>query len=235
MKTIGLVSLGCPKNLVDSEIMLGLLEKAGYRIVQDPADADVLIVNTCGFIENAKKESIDAILEMAGYKEVASDQRSVANRERRGRCKKLIVTGCLPQRYKSELAKLLPEVDLFIGTGEYQNIVKLLCHHERPAEAKDPMNTIKRRRSFSLWLQNDKDIPNYIHNAKTPRKIATPKHAVYIKIAEGCFHACSFCIIPKLRGGFRSRPINDIVAEAKTLIAGGAKELNLIAQDTTSY
>lgn len=182
-----------------------MLEKAGYRIVQDPSTAEVLIVNTCGFIEDAKKESIDTILEMSGYKS--------------GNCKKLVVTGCLPQRYKGELAKLMPEVDLFVGTGEYQNIVSLL----------------EGLRSGERTILRTYESPQYIHNVSTPRKIATPKHAVYIKIAEGCFHGCSFCIIPKLRGRFRSRTITDIAKEASQLIDNGAKELNLIAQDTTSY
>jgi ribosomal protein S12 methylthiotransferase len=229
MKTIGLISLGCPKNLVDSEVMLGLLEKAGYRIVADPARADVLIVNTCAFIEDAKKEAIDAILEMSQYKT-------------QGKCKKLIVTGCLPQRYKGELAKLLPEVDLFIGTGEYQNIVEYISSSARksviPAGVSgDPVRSGDSSSSAASpadrrFRGNDS---KYIHSSSTPRKLATPKHAVYIKIAEGCFHACSFCIIPKLRGRFRSRPVDDIVAEAKALVAGGARELNLIAQDTASY
>ncbi|MBI2974839.1 MAG: 30S ribosomal protein S12 methylthiotransferase RimO [Deltaproteobacteria bacterium] len=231
------MSLGCPKNLVDSEVMLGLLEKAGYKIVQNPAEAEILIVNTCGFIEDAKKESVDTILEMSGYKATPTPRG-----EAKGKCKKLIVTGCLPQRYKSELAKLLPEVDLFIGTGEYHKIVELLCHPEQPKEAKDPVNAIKRMGSFGRRPQDDRELamqtintPQYIHNATTPRKIATAKHAVYLKIAEGCFHGCSFCIIPKLRGKFRSRSMDDIAVEAKMLIDNGAKELNLIAQDTTSY
>ncbi|OGQ48212.1 MAG: ribosomal protein S12 methylthiotransferase RimO [Deltaproteobacteria bacterium RIFCSPLOWO2_02_FULL_47_10] len=217
MQTVGLISLGCPKNLVDSEIMLGLLEKAGYMIVQNPAEADVLIVNTCGFIDDAKKEAIDTILEMAELK-VRSSKCLSSKLKKGGRCKKLVVTGCLPQRYKSELVKLLPEVDLFVGTGEYNQIVELLRSKDLSAHALKHLST-----------------PQYIHNSATPRKIATPKHAVYVKIAEGCFHGCSFCIIPKLRGGFRSRPIKDIAAEVKMLVGNGARELNLIAQDTTSY
>lgn len=201
MKRIGLISLGCPKNLVDSEIMLGLVEKDGYKIVQDLREADIIIVNTCAFIEDAKREAIDTILEAAQYK--------------KKNCKKLIVTGCLPQRYKDDLNKLLPEVDLFVGTGEYHKIVGLL--------------------NDSTIVRSYDSTPQYIHNSNTPRKIATPKHSTYIKIAEGCFHGCSFCIIPKLRGKFRSRTVEDIVKEAEALIKNGAKELNLIAQDTTSY
>lgn len=212
LKNIGLISLGCPKNLVDSEIMLGLLETAGYRITNDPSKADFLIVNTCGFIKDSKKESIDAILEMAGYK-------------RSARAKYLIVTGCLPQRYKKELFKLFPEVDLFIGTGEYSKIVsfikKLESCGKRKLSAEDMLKYI--------------GVPEYIHTYKTPRKISTSPHAVYIKIAEGCFHACSFCAIPIMRGKYRSRQTNDIISEAKLLLKSGAKELNIIAQDTTAY
>jgi len=181
--------------------------------VQDPARAEVLIVNTCAFIEDAKKEAVDAILEMGRYKTAVGGKK--------GRCKKLIVAGCLPQRYKSSLAGLLPEVDLFIGTGEYQNIVKLIDGPPSPKEKKNGAGVV--------------GVPRFIHSSATPRRLATPRHAVYIKIAEGCFHGCSFCIIPRLRGGFRSRRIDDVVGEAEALVAGGAKELNLIAQDTTSY
>ena len=206
-KTVGMISLGCPKNLVDSEVMLGILEKAGYKIVADPSRASVLIVNTCGFIEDAKRESIDTILEMTEYKKT-------------GKTKHLIVAGCLPQRYKKELTKLLPEVDLFIGTGEYHKIDKIILETEKRKD-----------------IEPDKyiGVPEYIHSAKTPRKVATRPHSVYVKIAEGCFHACSFCIIPKIRGGYRSRRPSDIVEETKRLIKGGAREINLIAQDTTAY
>ena len=200
-KRIGLISLGCPKNLVYSEIMLCLVEKDGYKIVQDLNKADIIIVNTCAFIEDAKREAIDTILEAAQYK--------------RKNCKKLVVTGCLPQRYKDGLKKLLPEVDLFAGTGEYQNIVGLL--------QSEPSNHRTIEPSY------------YIHASNTPRKIVTSRHSVYVKIAEGCFHGCSFCIIPRLRGKFRSRPVGDVVKEARRLIKSGARELNLIAQDTTSY
>ncbi len=241
MKTVGLISLGCPKNLVDSEVMLGLLEEAGYRIVQDPAEAEVIIVNTCAFIEDAKKEAVETILEMSQYKVGATlrgrpkfghhaggDGAPPLRRQpRTGKCKKLIVTGCLPQRYKGELTKLLPEVDLFVGTGEYHKIVDYICGHV--AQDFSPASSVGRSKDLRYTT------PTYIHTSTTPRKLATPKHAVYVKIAEGCFHGCSFCIIPKLRGKFRSRPVDDIVAEAEKLIAGGARELNLIAQDTASY
>lgn len=206
-KKVGMISLGCPKNLVDSEIMLGLLEKAGYHILPDPSKADILIVNTCGFIEDAKRESIESIIEMAHFKD-------------KGKVKYLIVTGCLPQRYREELVDLFPEVDLFIGTGEYSQIAQLVGRLE------------KGNRAAKIYQVG---IPEYIHTARTPRKIATAKHAVYVKIAEGCFHGCSFCAIPKMRGNYRSRPVKDIVSEVKSLIKGGAKELNIIAQDTTAY
>jgi len=217
MKNLCLVSLGCPKNLVDSEIMLGLLEKARYRLVAEPKNADVIIVNTCAFIGDAKKEAIDTVLEMAELKN--------------GRCKKLIVTGCLPQRYKDEIAGLFPEVDLFVGTGEYQNIVKLIAGtvaNEIPAKNRGNDRVGDHSRTKV-------GVSKFIHNAKTPRKVSTPKHFAYVKIAEGCFHGCSFCIIPKIRGAFRSRTIADIVAEARALIKDGVKELILIAQDTSSY
>jgi len=209
-KTVGLISLGCPKNLVDSELMLGLLEKAGYRIVTDPAMAEVLIVNTCGFIEDAKRESIETVLEMARYK---GD----------GKARYLVVTGCLPQRYKDELIDLFPEVDLFVGTGDYPRIAEFINQLDKTRTPKHQKTRIQI------------GVPKYIHTAKTPRKIATRPHAVYVKIAEGCFHGCSFCSIPKMRGKFRSRLMSDVVLEIKRLIGGGAKELNIIAQDTTGY
>lgn len=208
--TVGLISLGCPKNLVDSEIMLGLLEEAGFRIVVRPEEAEVLIVNTCGFIEDAKRESIETIVEMAQFK-------------KNGKTKILVVSGCLPQRYKDQLTEEFPEVDLFIGTGEYHKIVQLI----------DKLCPKKRGTKFSQKVSIN--VPKYIHTAKTPRKVSTAKHSIYIKIAEGCFHACSFCAIPKMRGGYRSRGPSDILVEAKSLVLTGAKELNLIAQDTTAY
>lgn len=202
MKKVCLISLGCHKNLVDSEVALGVLEEAGYSITKDPSDADVIIVNTCAFIEDAKRESIDAILAAASYKEAC-----------RGK-KRLVVTGCLTQRYKEEVARLFPEVDLFLGVDEYDKIASLV-------ESKQGLFVSK--------------APRYIYDANTPRKVSTPPHSVYLKIAEGCMHHCSFCVIPKIRGRYRSRSVDDITTEAQRLLAGGAKELNLIAQDTTSY
>jgi ribosomal protein S12 methylthiotransferase len=202
MESIYFVSLGCPKNLVDSEVMLGLLARDGFLFVMDPAEADIIIINTCAFIEDAKKEAIDTILEMGAFK-------------KKGKCKMLVVTGCLPQRYESELEVLMPEVDLFVGAGEFNKIVKLINEFEsRKAEVGKPA---------------------YLYDHNTPRIRMTPPHAAYIKIAEGCFHPCSFCVIPKIRGGYRSRGFESIVKEAQMMIDSGVKEINLIAQDTTAY
>ena len=204
MKKVGLVSLGCPKNLVDSEIMLGLLKKAGFEIIADQDAADILIVNTCSFIEDAKKESVDAILEAALIK-------------KRFPGKKLVIAGCLPQRYKDELIRSVPEADAFVGTGDYHRIVDILRECEKGKVIKEI------------------GAPLYIHNVDTPRLVSTGSHMAYIKIADGCQHACSYCIIPKIRGRYRSRSIGDIAAEARLLVKKGVKELVLIAQDTTSY
>lgn len=201
-KKICLVSLGCSKNLVDSEVMLGILKEAGAELIVNEKEADVIIVNTCGFIGDAKEESIDAILRLAGFK-------------KDGRCKKLIVTGCLSQRYKDELAKEMPEVDCFIGTGEYHRIGEAI---------KDDF-----RERVLVGL------PTYIHDYTTPRILSTPGYCAYVKVAEGCSNHCSYCSIPAIRGEFRSRPLESVVKEAESLAAQGVKELNLIAQDTTSY
>jgi ribosomal protein S12 methylthiotransferase len=195
-------TLGCPKNRVDSEIMLGTLAEAGYRLVQEPARADVIVVNTCGFIESAKEESVAAILELAEHK-------------REGRCKKLVVTGCLVQRHASELAAEIPEVDHFLGTGAYQDVAKVVSD----AQAK------------RLVVPD----PDFVHAAATPRVNSLPSHTAYVKIAEGCDNACAFCIIPKLRGPQRSRTVEDLVAEAAALAAQGTVELSLVAQDLTAW
>ncbi len=187
-------TLGCPKNRVDSEVMLGTLSDAGYRLVQEPERADVIVVNTCGFIESAKEESIAAIVELA-------EQKSS------GRCKKLVVAGCLTQRYHGELAAELPEVDHFVGTGAYQDIARIVAD----AQA-------------SRVIVPD---PDFVHAASTPRVNSLPSHTAYLKIAEGCDNACAFCIIPALRGPQRSRPIDDLVAEAEALAANGVVELSL--------
>ncbi|MFA4971125.1 MAG: 30S ribosomal protein S12 methylthiotransferase RimO [bacterium] len=204
MKSIHLVSLGCPKNLVDSEVMLGMLVRDGFALTEDPSKAQVIIVNTCAFIEDAKKEAIDAILEMAKHK--AS-----------GSAELLVVAGCLPQRYEKEMEKLFPEVDIFVGAGEFQRIAGLI------------RDRVEGARAVHVGR------PTYIYDHETPREQATPTHTAYIKIAEGCFHPCSFCIIPNIRGGFRSRDPDSVVEEARGMLLRGVRELNLIAQDTTAY
>jgi ribosomal protein S12 methylthiotransferase len=222
---VGLVSLGCPKNLVDGEVMLGLAQQAGHEITADARDADVIVVNTCAFIDNAKQESIDAILEMAQYK-------------RDG--KRLVVTGCLAERYRDELKKEIPEIDAVLGTGEVGDIVGAI-----EARAEDrrsridgsiPM-TFRRSKKPDPRTSNiePRSLPTYLYDAETPRVTTTPKHFAYVKVAEGCDYTCAFCIIPTLRGQYRSRTRASIVAEARTLAARGVKELLLISQDTTFY
>jgi ribosomal protein S12 methylthiotransferase len=195
-------TLGCPKNRVDSEVMLGTLAEAGYRLVQDPGKAEVIVVNTCGFIESAKVESVDAIVELAEHR-------------RTGRCRKLVVTGCLVQRHAAELARELPEVDHFLGTGAYADVARIVSD----AQAK------------RLVVPD----PDFVHSASTPRVNSLPSHTAYLKISEGCDNACAFCIIPKLRGPQRSRPVADVVAEAEALARQGTIELSLVAQDLTAY
>ena len=201
---VGIVSLGCARNLVDTEVMVGLLRQAHYDVIADPAEADIILINTCSFIDAAKEESIDAILEMARLKQ-------------EGRVQTLIVAGCLPQRYADELARELPEVDLFIGTGEVPRIGEILKSHRQ-----------KQRR---LYI----GIPSYLYDHATPRLRATASHTAFVKVSEGCDHKCAFCIIPQLRGPHRSRPIDSIVKEATALAQEGVKEINLIAQDLTAY
>ncbi len=201
---IGFVSLGCSKNLVDTEVMLGLLRDKGWEIVEENEEADIIVVNTCTFIEKAKEESIQAILEMAKLKET-------------GKCRALIVAGCLSQQYQQELFKEIPEIDALLGTGSWNRIL----------EAADAV-LAGERVCFMDEMKN-------IYDDTQPRIRTTPKYSAYIKIADGCINGCTFCIIPKIRGKFRSRPIESIVAEVKQLAAEGVKEFNLIAQDTTSY
>lgn len=198
-----MVSLGCPKNRVDSEVMLGLLEQAGYQLTPEAQDAEVLIVNTCGFITAAKQESIDTILEMNQYRES-------------GQLRALVMAGCLSQRYQQNLWQDLPEVDAMVGTGEFHRIV----------EAVD--GALKGVRP-SFWGE----MP--VSGLQSPRRLTTPSYTAYLKIAEGCDHACSFCAIPSMRGGYRSRPLGDVVAEAKRLVQSGVRELVLIAQDSTIW
>ncbi len=203
MKSICFISLGCPKNQVDSDVMLGSLVEEGYVISDDPSHSRIIIVNTCGFIEDAKEESIDTILDMAAYK-------------KKGSCELLVVAGCLPQRYRDELAKSLPEVDLFIGVGEIAELPQLI--HERTGGQRVVVGT-----------------PRFPYDHRTPRMRIGHPHAAYVKIAEGCFHACSFCIIPHIRGAYRSRPLDSIVEEVRGLVDQNVREINLIAQDTTAY
>ena len=206
MEKVHLLTLGCPKNLVDSELMLGALSRAGFEITLDPGEAQVLVVNTCAFIESAKKESIDAILEAASRKNGSADKR-------------LVVAGCLSQRYSQELTALLPEVDIFVGTGNFMELPELLRRTERPESREIPY-------------------PGAAHvlpNASESRIPTGPFFSTYLKISEGCDHRCAFCIIPKIRGKHESRPVDDLVAETRELVRLGVRELNLIAQDLTAY
>jgi ribosomal protein S12 methylthiotransferase len=202
---VGFVSLGCPKNLVDSEVMLGTLAHAGYTITPRREEADVIVVNTCGFIDSAKKESIDTILEMADYKNS-------------GACKKLVVAGCLAERYRADIRKEIPEIDFVFGPDELGSILKAVALDEANA----PEVSIDS-------LYTSKEIPTI------PRMLATPSYLAYLKISEGCDHVCSFCAIPGFRGKFRSRSIRDLVAETERLAAQGVRELVLVSQDTMAY
>jgi ribosomal protein S12 methylthiotransferase len=202
---VSMVSLGCPKNLVDAEVMLGVLATDGYEITTDEKAADVIIVNTCSFIKEAKQESIDAILDLA-------------ERKHDGRCHTLIVSGCLPQRYQEELANDLPEVDIFIGTGDYPRIAEILAG--------------KNGSEGQLRYVGD---PDYIYDETLPRLNSSPAWYSYLKIGEGCSNCCSYCVIPQLRGAYRSRPLEALVAEAERLASRGVKEINVISQDVTRY
>ena len=209
------VSLGCPKNQVDTELMLGQVEAAGHQLVHQPEGADVIVVNTCAFIDAAKEESVDTILEMAQHKSKGG---------------KLVVTGCLAQRYAGELAKDIPEIDHILGSADFMSLAKAIA----------PAGTIvlpsgKAKKKRALPVIQVSETPAYIYDHESPRKRIGAIHSAYVKIAEGCDRPCSFCIIPKLRGPQRSRGIDDIVAEARALAKGGALELNLIAQDLTRY
>ncbi|HMC53919.1 MAG: 30S ribosomal protein S12 methylthiotransferase RimO [Acidobacteria bacterium] len=224
---VGLISLGCPKNLVDSEVMLGLARQAGHELTQDAASADVLVVNTCAFIDSAKQESIDTILEMAQHK-------------KGGACRRLIVTGCMAERYRDELKKEIPEIDAVLGTGEVPAIVSAIAGmasaRTAPLAFYPTRDSTSSPRADTLAVSPSRgELPTYIYDADTPRLTATPKHYAYVKIAEGCDYKCAFCIIPTLRGHYRSRPRDSIVREARALAARGVKELLLISQDTTFY
>jgi len=222
-----MISLGCPKNLVDSEVMLGLAQQSGHQLTRDAADADVLVVNTCAFIDKAKQESIDTILEMAELKKT-------------GKCQRLVVTGCMAERYRDELRAQIPEIDAVLGTGEVPGIVAAIAPTgRRDTETQRAFIPLLRangeRIESRLPSPGSRHLPTYIYDADTPRLLATPRHYAYVKIAEGCDYKCAFCIIPKLRGEYRSRPADSIVREAQTLASGGVKELLLISQDTSFY
>lgn len=217
---IGFVSLGCPKNLVDGEVMLGLAKQAGHELTADASTADVIVVNTCAFIDNAKEESVDAILEMAQFK-------------RDGSCRKLIVTGCLAERYRDQLKAEIPEIDVCLGTGEVPEIVGAIAGQPAPM-------TLFRSRAEALGTEHpaprtEHPLPTYLYETDTPRMLTTPSHFAYVKIAEGCDYTCAFCIIPTLRGKYRSREVDAVVREAEQLAEQGVKELLLISQDTTFF
>jgi ribosomal protein S12 methylthiotransferase len=257
-RKVGFVSLGCPKNLVDSEVMMGLLDRAGGELTSRAEDAEILVVNTCSFIDSAKQESVNTILEMVQHK--------VANG---GKAQRLIVAGCLVERYRDEIRKNIPEVDAVVGTGELEMILEAaglnvpvatigsnspfnilvsrapsaVHQHSHPTEvgmqlasrAEGDLRERQGRFSREHWDGATAALPEYLYSEFTPRILTTPKSSAYIKIAEGCDHPCSFCIIPQLRGKFRSRRLESIVAEAENLIAQGVQEITLIGQDTTCY
>ena len=248
---VGMISLGCAKNLVDAEVMMGSLLKQGFQITNENGEADALIVNTCSFIDAAQEESVDTILESTDFREHANTGQAV------------IVSGCLSQRYRKELPKLMPEVDAFMGIDQVEevgNIVRKAVRNrssrvteaipqqdrdsaEVDEEEKDPVNdqvalkdnTNEEPNIFGQPLVEIHSRPDYIPKFETPRFRLTPKHFAYVKIAEGCNHPCSFCIIPRMRGSHRSRQQIDIIKEARQLVADGVKELNLISQDSTYY
>src|SRR6201995_3565802 len=234
---VGFVSLGCPKNLVDSEVMMGLLDRAGAEMTNRPETADILGGNTCSFIDKAKQESIDTILQMAQHK-------------LSGQARKLIVAGCLVERYRDEIRKNMPEVDAVVGTGELEAILAA-AGLEKPAtpqlpqlfsilpsstsRAEGDLRESQGRFAREEWEGAEARLPQYLYDDTTPRLLATQKSSAYIKIAEGCDHPCSFCVIPNLRGKFRSRRFASVVAEAEQLVAQGVRELTLIGQDPTCY
>ena len=230
-RKVGFVSLGCPKNLVDSEVMMGMLAEAGAELTHKTDDADVIVVNTCSFIDRAQRESVDTILEMAQLKA-------------EGKTQKLVVAGCLVERYRDEIRKNIPEVDAVVGTGELEAILRATgIEASRPSSpfvilqsrAEGILREQQGRFSRESWDGAIADLPNYLYDDTTPRLLATPKHSAYIKIAEGCDHPCSFCIIPQLRGKFRSRRFESVIAEAEKLAKSGVREITLIGQDTTCY
>jgi ribosomal protein S12 methylthiotransferase len=239
---IGFVSLGCPKNLVDSEVMMGMLAQAGAELTPNAENADVIVVNTCSFIASAQQESIDTILEMARHKTG-------------GKAKRLIVAGCLVERFHDEIRKNIPEVDAVVGTGELEKILAA-AGVAQPPRTPSPFNILNSspltsnhttsrpegdhrrgqgRFARESWDGAVADLPNYLYDDHTPRILTTPRSSAYIKIAEGCDHPCTFCIIPQLRGQFRSRRLESVIAEAERLAQSGVREITLIGQDTTCY
>ncbi len=232
MPKVGFVSLGCPKNLVDSEVMMGMLTQAGAQLTHAAEDADVLVVNTCSFIGSAQQESVDTILEMARHKT-------------NGKAKKLVVAGCMVERFRDEIRKNIPEVDAVVGTGELDKILAA-TGVASPPPSPSPFNILTSRSEGDhrrkhgrfdrdAWDGAIADLPNYLYDETTPRVLATPGYTAYIKIAEGCDHPCTFCIIPQLRGQFRSRRFESVIAEAERLTKAGVREITLIGQDTTCY
>src|SRR5690242_15093915 len=230
---VGFVSLGCPKNLVDSEVMMGMLAQAGAELTPRAQEADVIVVNTCSFIESAQQESVNAILEMAQHKNA-------------GRARKLVVAGCLVERFRDQIRKDIPEVDAVVGTGELVQILSATGIAPAAVQTDSPLvvlnsrpegdaRAVQGRFSRDSWDGAIGDLPNYLYDENTPRVLATPRHMAYIKIAEGCDHPCTFCIIPQLRGQFRSRRFESVIAEAERLAQAGVKEVTLIGQDTTCY
>jgi ribosomal protein S12 methylthiotransferase len=232
---VGFVSLGCPKNLVDSEVMMGILARAGAELTHNAEDAEIIVVNTCSFIETAQQESVNTILEMAGHKA-------------RGRARKLVVAGCLVERFRDQIRKDIPEVDAVVGTGELENILSAagLGVERNPSVSPSPLVVLPSRPegaarakqgrfSRESWDGGVGDLPHYLYDDATPRVLATPQYRAYIKIAEGCDHPCTFCIIPQLRGQFRSRRFESVIAEAERLAQCGVREITLIGQDTTCY
>src|SRR6266403_5783459 len=229
---VGFVSLGCPKNLVDSEVMMGMLVHAGATLVSGAEEADVIVVNTCSFIASAQQESVNTILEMAKHKT-------------NGRARKLVVAGCIVERFRNEIQQDIPEVDAVVGTGELEGILAAAGIAPAPP-SHSPFNILQSRPEGEARLAHGRfsreswdgaiaDLPNYLYDEATPRVLATAGYTAYIKIAEGCDHPCTFCIIPQLRGKFRSRRFESVIAEAERMARSGVREITLIGQDTTCY
>lgn len=212
---IFVLSLGCPRNLVDSEVLIGILKKKSFSITDDAGQASIYIVNTCGFIEKAKEESVDAILKLAAFKKDSKNGKKI-----------LIVTGCLSQRYPVDLPKEIPEIDAVFGSSDFHKIPDFIMAATKP---------LATSRQFPVSESIVSETPDFLYDHKYKRDFITPKHFAYLKLQEGCMNFCSYCIIPKLRGPYRSRTMNSVLEEAESLKAGGVKEINLIGQDTTLY